>query len=82
MFATLARSVELSLGEDNRAVTLEVRDDGKGFDVQTSTDGGLGLSGMRERANLLGAIFRCESGPGRGTLIIVEMTRSRPSTDS
>ncbi len=49
-----------------------VEDPGKGFDlaaVQRST----GLSGMRERAALLGGRFVIDSVPGRGTRVVAEL---------
>jgi two-component system sensor histidine kinase UhpB len=47
---------------------LRVSDDGAGFDLN-SIDGGLGLSGMRERALLVGAELSIDSRPGLGTRI-------------
>ena len=53
---------------------VAVRDNGKGFDlVQTEAQydrlGKLGMLNMRERAEMLGARYRVESVPGRGTLV-------------
>ena len=53
-------------------VTLIVRDDGVGFDVETARRLGragerLGLVGMRERAEGIGADLDIVSSPGRGT---------------
>jgi len=58
---------------DNRII-LAVKDDGLGFDVtaatsQASLRGSLGLISMHERAKLIGADFKIESKPGKGTLI-------------
>ena len=33
------------------------------------TSGGYGLTGMRERAELLGGSFKLETGPGQGTVL-------------
>jgi len=56
-------------------VKLVVEDDGRGFEPGTlgrpSRNGGLGLYGMRERADLIGAKLRIESAPGKGTKITV-----------
>jgi signal transduction histidine kinase len=49
-----------------------VADDGAGFEPGEST-GGLGLVGMRERAEELHATFGLESAPGAGTRITVEV---------
>jgi signal transduction histidine kinase len=58
---------------------LQVRDEGAGFDTaealrrRTST----GLSGMKERAELLGGEFILESAPGEGTCLTVEIPLSQ-----
>ena len=65
--------VVLSTGPDGQ-VRLAVADNGSGFDPDSVTvegPGGLGLPGMHERAELLGAILRIDSAPGRGTTIAV-----------
>jgi signal transduction histidine kinase len=48
-------------------IEVEVRDDGVGFDPRSPTEDRLGLLGMRERIDLAGGSFRCESSPGGGT---------------
>ncbi len=55
-------------------VSVEIRDNGKGFDYSAIvsspvSDGHLGLFGMRERAGMLGGILKIESKPGAGTLV-------------
>jgi signal transduction histidine kinase len=53
---------------------LRVADDGVGFDVQaavSATGGGLGLTSMRERAEMLGARLSISSSPGAGTVVEV-----------
>jgi len=56
---------------------IVVWDNGKGFlppkEIKDfATQGKLGLSGMQERAKLLGAIFSIQSKPGKGTTVLVE----------
>ena len=56
-------------------VTLEIEDDGVGFEPALvahprETGEGLGLLGMRERLALLGGQLEIESEPGSGTRII------------
>ena len=62
----------MSVTLENRdgGVLLRVRDDGEGF-VRTgdSAPGHLGLTTMRERAEMAGGRFRLSSGPGDGTLV-------------
>jgi signal transduction histidine kinase len=54
-------------------VALVVEDDGGGFDLDGVRDGGLGLSGMRERVALVGGRLRVESAPGKGTTLAAEV---------
>jgi PAS domain S-box-containing protein len=55
----------LRLREHDRAVTLEVWDDGAGFDTGSAFAGHLGLRSMRERAESCGGGLALESAPGR-----------------
>lgn len=54
-------------------VTLDVRDDGRGFDplavVPRTGTGGFGLDGMRARAERVAGAVAVESEPGQGTAI-------------
>ena len=53
---------------------LEIRDDGRGFDVGTVAARGrrnFGLQFMRERAELIGARFEVRSRPAGGTVVMV-----------
>lgn len=56
--------VTLSYMDDE--VTLDVRDDGRGF---TGPSSGFGLIGMRERAERVAGSLEVESEPGRGTAV-------------
>ncbi len=49
------------------SVRLQVRDDGRGFDVQAIPPNHLGVEIMRERAEAVGAALTIESEPGSGT---------------
>jgi signal transduction histidine kinase len=59
-----------------RAVTIEIEDDGQGFDPSsistTAVNGrGLGLAGIRERLELLDGTAQIESSPGHGTRVVL-----------
>lgn len=55
---------------DGNYLTVEVIDDGPGFDPRTAMEKGrLGLAGMRERVEVLGGTFEMVSGLGKGTMI-------------
>jgi signal transduction histidine kinase len=58
-----AASVTVNVFADAESLTVEVRDDGIGFDTSSSTSG-FGLAGMRERVFLLGGTLDVTSGDG------------------
>jgi signal transduction histidine kinase len=71
-----AKNVAIGIERQAGLVRVLVGDDGHGFDVSAGVagpglGGGLGLSGMNERAALLNGSVTVDSGPGRGTRIIV-----------
>jgi signal transduction histidine kinase/ABC-type uncharacterized transport system substrate-binding protein len=67
-----ARSVRVVLDFQESLTRLEVCDDGSGFEPEAAQrGGGLGLRGMRERAEAIGATLRVDSAPGKGTKVSV-----------
>lgn len=57
---------------EEQSLEVEVGDDGQGFDADQrlpAADGHLGILGMHERAQSLGARLRIESAAGRGTVV-------------
>jgi PAS domain S-box-containing protein len=62
-----ANVVEIRLDDCEGQITLEVQDDGVGFDPGAEYPGHLGLHSMRERAARLGGALEIESEAGRGT---------------
>jgi signal transduction histidine kinase len=64
------RSVEVALEYAARELRVFVRDDGRGIDaevLQTGSDGHWGLTGMRERAERIGATLKIRSRSAAGT---------------
>jgi PAS domain S-box-containing protein len=55
---------------DSRAIRLNLRDDGCGFDPKRRHEG-FGLQGMRERAEGMGGQLSIESANGKGTMISI-----------
>jgi len=56
------------------AISLTVRDGGRGFDPgSVSQDGGLGLTSMRERLKLVAGELSIESQPDSGTTIVARV---------
>ena len=69
-----AQRVEVALGRVDGTVTLNVRDDGRGFSLDDPRrPNAFGLMGLRERVSLLGGEIRIESQPGRGTVLYVQI---------
>jgi two-component system sensor histidine kinase DegS len=67
-----ATSAAVRTSRDGPDWTLEVRDDGRGFDVGALAARGrrnFGLQFMRERADLVGARFEVRSRPDGGTVV-------------
>jgi signal transduction histidine kinase len=62
------RHVEVALTAQDVALEVTVRDHGVGFNVERLRTG-LGLTGMRERAELVGGSLEIESVPGAGTTV-------------
>ncbi|MEU7602947.1 sensor histidine kinase [Streptomyces sp. NPDC041003] len=81
-----AGRAEITLTFMDASVTLDIVDDGHGFDPPPATagrcphsaasgsgDGGFGLPAMRSRAETLGGLFTVESAPGQGTAVAVTL---------
>jgi len=65
-----SKSVVLSLHKKGEIITLEIKDDGCGFDNSNrGYNGGLGIRSMSERAKVIGGILSIDSQPGRGTRV-------------
>lgn len=67
-----ASKVAVGLRVDDQKVRVVVEDDGRGFDP-ADLGGGLGLAGMRERAEQHGGTLTVESRPGGGTRLALEL---------
>lgn len=78
-----AREAWVSLRGRDGQLTLEVRDAGKGFDLGGAMDRtageGIGLMGMRERAEHLNGSLDVRSSPGKGTVVSLRIPLSRVS---
>lgn len=79
-----ASHVEVALRFTRWRVSLSVRDDGRGFDmqrVQRDGQGGIGLRNMRERIEGLGGRFAIASGRGGTRILAVLDRRAEEATE-
>lgn len=68
-----ATNASVEIKRSSKDVSIMIQDNGKGFDTTNlgATGGGLGLVGLKERAQLLNGEIFIESKPGAGTTIRV-----------
>jgi len=71
-----ATDVEVQLHFRDGDVLVEIMDNGRGFDISKTLDraisvGSLGLLGMSQRADAIGATLKIDSRPGVGTSIVL-----------
>lgn len=72
-----AGRISIILSEDVDLVTLEIADDGIGFDPAVKRPGHMGLRTMVERADQIGGFLDIISSPGEGTTIRATVPRIR-----
>ena len=70
-----ARRVSIMLRNDKPFLLLEIKDDGKGFDPKVVKKG-LGLTNMRNRAELFGGEVKITSSKGKGCTLTVKVPHS------
>ncbi len=72
-----ASKAAVNVRQAGGSLSVEVRDDGRGFEVNRNSmparGEGLGLLGMRERAERLGGSLAIESAPGRGVRVLLDV---------
>lgn len=66
-----AAQATVSVIQQDKSIQIIVRDEGRGFDPTSVDLKRYGLSGMHERASLLGGTAQIISSPGQGTLVKV-----------
>jgi signal transduction histidine kinase len=67
-----ASHIEVQVVRQDGTLNVMVDDDGIGFEPG-STEGGLGLGGLRRRAEALGGTVHMDSRPGRGTSVSIDV---------
>jgi signal transduction histidine kinase len=69
-----AKHVRIHIAYDENSVSLEMIDDGLGFDTKMADQsGGFGLQGIKERVQRLEGSLEIESAPGKGTRLLVHV---------
>jgi signal transduction histidine kinase len=69
-----SQQVRINLRYDEKAVMLELQDDGIGFEPDAAKrNGGIGLRGMEERVRQMGGQLEIESALGQGTRLWVRI---------
>jgi signal transduction histidine kinase len=69
-----AQHVTLRVRFDDKAVSLQIHDDGAGFDMRSiENGGGMGLHSFAARAAKIGGQVTVDSEPGQGTTVTVHV---------
>jgi signal transduction histidine kinase len=70
-----ASKAEISISQCGDSLTIDVKDNGRGFQTNASSARGrsigLGILGMRERATRVGGALNIETAPGHGTRVLL-----------
>jgi two-component system sensor histidine kinase UhpB len=72
-----ARRIAIEAQPQAQIVTVTVRDDGRGLPASGFV-AGHGLLGMRERADILGAMLEITNPASGGTVVRLQVPRRRP----
>lgn len=70
-----ASSIDVIVGLKGKNLFVEIKDNGKGFDIIHGRDGrkGIGLYTIKERVELLGGILKIKSSDQKGTTLSIEV---------
>jgi signal transduction histidine kinase len=77
-----AANIVITVDRVHDRLRLRIVDDGGGFDPRQTDRRRLGLTGMRERAVLMGARLRVISSPGNGTAVTLLVPLARSKSDA
>jgi signal transduction histidine kinase len=72
-----ARQVDVILQDLDGYLSVDVKDDGKGFSTSDVGQGGHGLTGMRHRVEAAGGKLTVTSSPGNGTKVSAVLPKDR-----
>lgn len=71
------KNIDVSFQANDNAILLQLKDDGKGFDISIVNSNGIGLNNMKKRTELIGGKFYLESKVGAGTELNIEIPLSK-----
>jgi signal transduction histidine kinase len=79
-----ASNVEVNLSFDTNCVSLEIADDGRGFDLTEIVKNGfaersIGLISMKERAEMIGGKLEINTASGKGTRVLLRVPMCPPT---
>ena len=77
-----ATQVDVSVRDYSNHVEVEIRDNGKGFDVGSMRPSTHGLAGMRHRVEAAGGRFSIAAQPGSGTRIMALLPKAGAASPS
>ena len=66
-----AKMIKISLFRDEQRLSMSVKDDGDGFNMEEVTSDGIGLDNIQARVNIFNGKMVIRSTPGRGTHIAI-----------
>lgn len=66
-----AKNAKVTIAQSSEQITVEIIDDGHGFDPERQR--GMGILGMEERVRRLGGTLKIESAPGKGAKVKAEL---------
>jgi signal transduction histidine kinase len=67
------KNIDVSVSGNDDTIGLQLKDDGKGFDLEKISRNGIGLNNMKKRAELIGGTFNLESVAGSETKLDIEI---------
>jgi len=70
-----AKNAKVTIAQKSDKITIEINDDGHGFDPGRQR--GMGILGMEERVRRLGGTLRIESAPGKGATVKAQLPRHK-----
>ena len=75
-----AKIIRIRVWHEDTMIKAQLTDDGKGFATkELKYSCGLGLLGLRERAEMLGGSFSIESTAGQGTRLLLQIPTPHPA---